>query len=563
VEWSTACPDWERRIIAGESLIPFPPLFPDQAELGLRVFNELCLVDVDGSTVGVEGIPRMGEVSRQWLIDFVSAVFGSYDEDTGRRLIQEFFLLISKKNTKSTTAAGLMLTLLILNWRLSAELLLMAPTIEIANNAFDPIRTMISADEELSALLHVQPHLRTVTHRTTGAVLKVVAADAETVGGKKAAFVLIDELWIFGKRANAENMIREATGGQVSRPEGCTIYLSTQSDEPPAGIFKQKLDYARAVRDGRIIDNKFLPVIYEFPEHLVESGEYENPDNFYITNPMLGASVEKDWIIRKLKQAHEAGPESVRGFVAKHLNVQIGLRLMENGWPGAAFWEEQGTAGLTLEALFERCDVLTVGIDGGGLSDLLGLAVLGRERVTGNWLHWGRAWAHPIVLERHKGEASKLLDFEKDGDLIIVNKIGEDVQQVVDVVMKCEASGLLDKVGVDRAGIGAIVTALEKAGIELERIIGINQGWHLNGAIKTTERKVAEGALHHGDSALMAYSVGNARIEQHGNAVVMTKQTSGSGKIDMLMALFNAVVLMLQDPRPRRKSYTIAFLKTR
>jgi hypothetical protein len=29
---STACPDWERRIIAGESLIPLPPLFPEAAE---------------------------------------------------------------------------------------------------------------------------------------------------------------------------------------------------------------------------------------------------------------------------------------------------------------------------------------------------------------------------------------------------------------------------------------------------------------------------------------------------------------------------------------------------
>jgi hypothetical protein len=26
MNWSTACPDWEKRIIAGESLITFPPL---------------------------------------------------------------------------------------------------------------------------------------------------------------------------------------------------------------------------------------------------------------------------------------------------------------------------------------------------------------------------------------------------------------------------------------------------------------------------------------------------------------------------------------------------------
>src|SRR4029077_4694051 len=101
-------------------------------------------------------------------------------------------------------ASGLMLTMLLLNWRHSAEFIILAPTVEVANNSFGPAKDMVHADEELSEILHVQPHFRTITNRTSNATLKVIAADTESASGKKASGVLIEELWLFGKRANAE-----------------------------------------------------------------------------------------------------------------------------------------------------------------------------------------------------------------------------------------------------------------------------------------------------------------------------------------------------------------------
>ena len=330
MDWSTSCPDWERRIVARESLIAMSPLFPDEADAAWDVCGGLRLVDVAGQ-------PLLRDAAMPWTRDFVRAIFGSYNQEDGRRYINEYLLLVSKKNAKSSIAAAIMLTALVMNWRPSAELLILSPTKEIADNSYKPIRDMIKADPELDALLKVQDHIRTITHLGNNAFLKVVAADSDTVSGKKASFVFVDELHEFGKQAKASNMLLEATGGLASRAEGFVIYATTQSADPPAGVFKDKLSYARKVRDGVVKDRKFLPLIYEFPDSMLRDGAHRDLKNAYVTNPNWGASVDIERITQLHSQASEGGEEAFREFLSKHLNVEIGMALRSDRWAGADY----------------------------------------------------------------------------------------------------------------------------------------------------------------------------------------------------------------------------------
>lgn len=540
-EWTTACPDWEERIVAKKSLMPCEPLFPQVADVAERIFKELILVDVMGS-------PKMGDVTLPWVLEFVRAIFGAYDPNTKRRLIREFFLLISKKNTKSTIAAGVMLVALLLNDRLSAELIILAPTKEVADNSFNPIRDFIRADEELSAMINVSEHTKTVTHLGTGATLKVIAAESNAAAGKKASIILIDEVWLFGKRANAESMFREAKGGLASRPEGCVIYLSTMSDEVPCGVFKQLLDYARDVRDGIKEDKGFLPLVYEFPKNLVEAGEHLKPENFYITNPNLGASVDLEYLISEFKKVQDAGEESLRDFLAKHLNIEIGMNLRANRWAGAEYWNRQKHV-FGLDQIIEQSEVITMGIDGGGLDDLLGFAVLGRLKKDPRiWWLWNHAWANKTALERRKENIPKYQDFEKEGALTIVDRVGDDIDQLAAIAKKVYDSGKLNKIGLDPLGLGGLLDGLLEVGIPEDSMFAVPQGYKLMGYILTTERKLAEGNLYHAGQQMMTWCAGNARVVMVGNGMRITKQDSGIGKIDPLIATFNAVALMSLNP---------------
>ena len=482
-----------------------------------------------------------------------------------------------------------MLTALIRNWRHSAELLILAPTIEVANNSFGPAKDMIAEDAELRDLLRVQEHTRTITHRITNATLQVVSADSDVVSGKKAAFVLIDELWLFGKRSNARNMLREATGGLASRPEGFVIALSTQSDDPPAGVFQDWLRRFRDIRDGKIESPRSLGVLYEFPEDMIKSGAYKLAANFYVTNPNMGRSVDEEFLTDELAKAEREGQKSLVGFYAKHLNVEPGMGARSDNWTGSEFWKRRAIR-LTIEDIIARSEVIIVGLDGGGLDDIYGMTVLGREahaievaasaapeeiqepiggmKRIKRWLSWSHGWIHRIVMERRQSIASRLEDFEKAGELTILDDGAmddgwpADIAQIVAIIKMIVDAGLLCCVAVDPASLGELIDALADIGVTPDNkesgwnfVIGAPQGYGMMNALKTTERKLANGTLLHADQALMDWAVGNLRIEATATAIRATKQNAGDAKIDPAMALFDAATVMSTNPEARRTVY--------
>ncbi len=530
------------------------PLNEQKAAKALAFFNRLRLPDVPGN-------PPLSEACGEWFRDILCAFLASEDPETKQRLVWELLCMVPKKNSKTTYVAALGLTALFMEEAPNRQMLLVAPSQNISERCFDQAQGMIRIDSRLNAIFKVQDHLKCIERRKTGTKLDVKTFDTTIVTGEIPILTIIDELHELGKKAKASAVMQQIRGGGITMQGGQLLMITTQSDEQPAGIWKLELSKARAIRDGRGgAAPILLPVLYEFPPELQRDQAYwRDKRNWSAILPNLGRSIDPQRLADDYVNNGSINQEVEKIWASQHLNIEIGVGINDDGWRGADFWEQNADARLAdLDELLARSEVATVGFDVGGLDDLFGLAVMGREKKTRQWLLWNRAWAVRGVLELRKDIASRLLDFEQEGSLVLTEKPGEIILQIGDVIEKVLKAGLLpDKnaVGFDPNNVAAMIEELIRRGITDEMLKRLLQGPALSPAIWGLEHKLADGTITHAGLDLMAWCAGNAKVELRGNGNLITKQVSGRAKVDPLHAAFCAAILMSWNPAAQGKSF--------
>lgn len=545
-----ACPDWWEKIQAGQTPMAAVPLNEARAAKALAFFNRLRLPDVPGT-------PPLSEACGDWFRDLLVAFLASEDPVTKKRLVWELLCMVPKKNSKTTYVAALGLTALFMEEAPNRQMLLVAPSQNISERCFAQAQGMIRLDARLNAIFKVQDHLKCIERIKTGTKLDVKTFDTTIVTGEIPVLTIIDELHELGKKAKAAAVMQQIRGGGITMQGGQVLMITTQSDEQPAGIFKLELEKARAIRDGvGGASPILLPVLYEFPPHLQKKQEYwRDKRNWAALLPNLNRSIDPERLAEDYDNNGRASKEAEQIWASQHLNIEIGVGLGSMRWRGADYWEKGAVKQLSsLDELLSRCEVATIGGDGGGLDDMFGAAVIGREKITRHWLCWNHAWIHSSVLELRQEIAPAIRDFEKEGSLTICAAGTEWIVGFGKVFDKVKESGLLpakDAVGLDPNNVAPIIEDLTARGMTDDMLRRLRQGPALSPAWWGIEIKLDDGTFFHSGSALMNFCVGNAKAVRQGNGILITKELAGAAKIDPLIATGCASILMSWNPAPQ------------
>lgn len=235
-----------------------------------------------------------------------------------------------------------------------------------------------------------------------------------------------------------------------------------------------------------------------------------------------------------------------------------GLAPESRRWQGAQFWPQARWIPPQLESFLAQCEVVVAGTCGGALDELLGLVLLGQQRGTGRWLAWSRAWVWSDAPLLGRTGGAELRNIRSTGFLTIVDWPGEDVAELADIVIKVENAGLLAEgvaIGAELAGVYCVADQIVRRGIDIARIGGALPSPSLQGAIKTTARKLVAGEVDHEGSPLMSWCMDRIRVDADGDVITKPWATCGKREAAPVFALFAAAAVMglsPSGPRPLR-----------
>ncbi|HEY5551212.1 MAG TPA: terminase large subunit, partial [Opitutaceae bacterium] len=194
-------------------------------------------------------------VLASWQRDFVRALFG-WKRPDGTRKYRKALIFVGRKNGKTMLGAAIALYLLFADREPGAEIYSVAADRDQAAIMFDAAKSMVESEPALAKRCEI--YRRSIVVPSTASSYHVLSADAPTKHGKNAHGVLFDELHAQPNRELYDVM----KTSQGARRQPLFLMFTTAGYDRKSVCFEE-YEYACKVRDGIIVDDTYLPAIFE------------------------------------------------------------------------------------------------------------------------------------------------------------------------------------------------------------------------------------------------------------------------------------------------------------
>lgn len=503
----------------------------------------------------MDGTPLLGKPLRlePWQIFIIYNLLGFWYKGTQERRYKEAFIMLGRKNGKTSTVAALAFAMSIIQRKSGSTVYVVAAALKQALESFEFLKFSLDynhlsdiMDIKNNSFEHSIKYKFEKDGRPDGTIdIQIMASNPDAQDSFNCNFAIADEVAAYKKPAQY-NRFKEAMKSYTNK---LMVGITTAGDNINSFGYN-RMEYALKVADGSFTDDSFFSFVARADQDDKGNVDFTNPIQHQKANPNYGVTIRPDEILQESLQAKN-DPQQRKDFLSRSLNIYTAAM---NAWFDIEEWKRSDAQYTwTLEELAK------MPIDWYGGADLSRMYDMTAAALVGQFQDIVIVITHAFIPRTqidHKLEEDgiSVYDWLDNGWLTVCNNPTIDATDVVKWFVEMRTLGFkIHQVGHDRKFAGEKYFPLMKQAHF--SIIDQPQLYYLKSqGFRFLEKAAKDGKIYYVHSLAYEYCVGNVKANEGVDDAVQYEKIMEHTKIDLFDASVFASIRMLKDSDKRKKA---------